>query len=75
VSTDGFSLLPFDDEELTPEADIEAAAAGALADPEAPAPVEEAAPEPFGRTPLFDFERGRFVRQGTTPAGVTGFDA
>lgn len=70
-----FELLPADDEDVTPDADLEAAAAGALADPDVPIEVESEPPIPFGRTPAFDFDRGRFVRQGGSPAWVSGFEA
>lgn len=74
MAADDFELIPSGDDELTPEADLDAAAAGALAEPGDTA-IEEDAPEPFGRTPAFDFDAGRFVRQGGSPAWVTGFAA
>jgi hypothetical protein len=70
----GFSLLPADDDPITPEADLDAAAAAALADP-ALAPVADDAPEPLGLSWAFDFTAGRFVRQGTSPARLGGLDA
>lgn len=68
-----FDLLPADDEGLAPADDLAAAAASAFASadegvPEADLPV----PMPFGKTPLFDFERGRMVRQGGSPVYVRG---
>lgn len=74
MAGDDFTLIPADDDVLTPEADLDAAAAGALAQPE-DTPLDEDAPEPFGRTPAFDFEARKFVRQGGSPAWVTGLDA
>lgn len=68
----GFELLPADDEGVPPAADLDAAAASAVA---ADAPVVSAPPEPFGRTPLFDFEEGRYVRAGGSPVWVTGLRA
>lgn len=67
------SILP-SDEEVTPAADADAAAASALAasSPEAATPTP---PEPFGRAPRFDFDRGRMVRSGSSPVWVTGHDA
>jgi hypothetical protein len=59
--------------ELTPEADLEAAEASALAGVD---PLSEAEPpEPFGRTPLFNFLEGRYVRAGGSPVFVTGHEA
>lgn len=74
MSDFGFSLLPPDDDPVTPEADLDAAAAAALADP-ALAPVADGAPEPFGRSWAFDFTRGRFIRQGLAPAVTTDLDS
>lgn len=71
----GFELLPADDDpQLPPDVALDAAAASAAADPSLQ-PVVEDPPEPFGRTPLFDFEAGRFVRRGGSPVWVTGFEA
>lgn len=73
MGIDDFSMLPADDE-ISPAADVDAAEASAIA---AADPILEAAepPEPFGRTPLFDFERGRMVRAGIEPVWVSGRDA
>lgn len=74
MAADDFTLIPADDEAVTPDADLDAAAASALAEPGDVAGDEDA-PEPFGRTPAFDFAAGRFVRQGGSPAWVTGLDS
>lgn len=72
----GFELLPPDDEGVEPEAEVEAAAASVLEDVEGePIADDEEPPQPFGRTWLFDFERGRFRRDGAAPAEVRGFAA
>lgn len=72
----GFELLPVDDAAAVDAATaLNAATVGALADPDVPAPDVEVPPEPFGRTPLFDFANGRFVRRGGEPVYVTGFEA
>lgn len=68
----GFELIPADDEELSPAADLDAAEASALgeAEPEAPEP-----PEPTGYTWKFDWAAGRFMRHGSSPARIFGLDA
>lgn len=71
----GFELLPPSDDLLTPEDDLNAAAASALEDPNAPIPVAGNVPEPLGVSWLFDFEAGRFVRQGGAPARVTDVES
>jgi Protein of unknown function (DUF2634) len=71
----GFELLPTDDEGLSPADELSAAVAGAVAEPDAIVPQAEEAPEPFGRTWVFDFERGQFVRSGGSPAPTAGFGA
>lgn len=68
-----FPLVPAG-EEVTPELDLAAAAASAL-DAQDAAVLPDAAPIPFGRTPLFDFETGRMVRAGGDPVWVTGLAA
>lgn len=68
---DELGFLPVDDEELTPEADLDAAEAGALEDP-LNVPVTGDAPEPFGRTWYFDWAIGRFRRHGFAPAETRG---
>lgn len=70
----GFELVPPDDDLIGPEDRMNAAAAAALADPGAPTAAPTEAPEPLGISWLFDFDAGRFVRQGTAPARVTGND-
>lgn len=70
---DELELLPAD-EDLAPtiEEALNAAVASALADPEAPTPDAAVTPDPAGYTWAFDFEAGRFLRQGGAPARVTG---
>lgn len=68
---DGFELLPTDDAGFGPEAALDAAAATALERTR----IEPDFVMPFGRTPLFDFEAGRFVRIGGSPAWTTGHNA
>lgn len=78
---DDLPLVPDDDLGSTPDEDLDAAAASAL---EAwPTPAEGRQPVPFGKTPLFDFEKGRFVKRGGlegtdspgAPVFVSGVDA
>jgi hypothetical protein len=66
---DGLELIPADDVIGADDA-LAAAAASALEDPVPQA--DEDVQEPFGRTWLFDFERGRFVRDGIAPRVTTG---
>lgn len=70
---DAFELLPADDPATDPANDLAAAEASVLSDP--PLPEAEDPPLPFGRSWVFDFERGRFVRQGQSPAETTGLGA
>jgi len=70
-----FELLPSDDEGLSPAEELQAAIAGAVAEPGAIIPQAEEAPRPLGRTWIFDFEAGRFVRSGGSPAPTSGFGA
>lgn len=70
-----FELLPSDDEGLSPAEELQAAIAGAVAEPGAVIPQAEEAPRPLGRTWVFDFEAGRFVRSGGSPAPTSGFGA
>lgn len=65
-----FSLIPADDA----TADLDAAEASALEASDVLFPAEDP-PEPFGRTPKFDFEAGRMVKAGGEPIWVTGLDA
>ncbi|MCA1571256.1 MAG: DUF2634 domain-containing protein [Chloroflexi bacterium] len=67
-------LLPAEDEEIDPQADLEAAAASALDDVPAEAPANDP-PAPLGKTWLFDFAEGRFLRSGAAPAEGRGFDS
>lgn len=73
---DDFELLPVDDD-LTPapEDALNAAVASALGNPEAPVEAPDDAPPPFGYSWAFDWNAGRFVRQGAAPARVSGVDA
>lgn len=67
-------LLPLDDDGIDVDDELEAAAASALGGlDEEPEPEE--APEPFGRSWLWDPDRRRFVRHGQAPAEARGLDA
>ncbi|HEX7088722.1 MAG TPA: DUF2634 domain-containing protein [Longimicrobiales bacterium] len=67
-----FSFLPVDEDELSPDADLDAAEASALEDP-LDAPVEGEAATPLGRTWYFDWTgTGRFRRHGLAPAETRG---
>lgn len=70
-----FSLLPVDDPQLSPDEQVAASVAGALAPPSSQTPVAEPAPMPFGRSWQFDFEEGQFIRAGGAPADTQGFGA
>lgn len=70
-----FTLLPADDPQTTPDEQVAAAIAGALAVPSSQTPVAPPAPQPLGRSWRFDFEVGQFVRAGASPANTTGFGA
>ncbi len=72
---EGFEMIP--PEEADPEAEtaaLDAAEASALPEPDE-ALLPEDPVEPLGRTWLFNFETGRFVRSGQAPAGVSGVGA
>lgn len=56
-------LFP-EDEGVTPEQEVDAAAAAAV-DASDPEPLVADTVEPFGRTPLFDFREGVMVRVGS----------
>jgi hypothetical protein len=71
----GFELVPPTDDELSPEYDLAAAAAGALDDGLSPVPDDEPPGEPTGYSWAFDWSAGRFARQGSSPARVSGLDA
>lgn len=70
-----FPLLPADDPASSPDEDLAASAAGALAPAPAATPINAPAPIPFGKTWQFDFERGQFTHTGSSPTVVTGFSA
>lgn len=72
---DELELLPAEDDLAPTDSEaLNAAVASALADPEAPVADDEPVPDPRGYTWAFDFEAGRFVRQGGSPAHVTGYE-
>lgn len=68
-----FELLPADDEGLSPARGLQASIAGAVAEPGAIIPEPTDAPTPFGRSWAFDFEKGRFIRAGSSPIPTAGF--
>lgn len=70
-----FTLLPAEDPQTTPDDQVAAAVAGALAQPSSQTPVADPAPQPFGRSWQFDFEQGQFIHAGDAPADTTGFGA
>lgn len=74
MALDDFPLIPDPEPDLSPEDDL-AAAARSLAEAADTPVLEEEPPEPFGKTPLFDFERGRLVRAGSSPVYVSGLRA
>lgn len=67
-----FTLLPAEDPQSTPDDQVAAAVAGALAAPASQTPVTPDPPVPFGRSWQFDFEQGRFIREGGSPAPTSG---
>lgn len=67
----GFELVPPEDEEFTPEEDLDAAEAAALEDPFVVDEVGDAA-VPYGRSWAFDFQARRMIRRGGSPAEVRG---
>jgi hypothetical protein len=69
-----FPLVPADDEDITADDELAAAAASALAAGD-PVPDEPEDVEPLGRSWLFDFQTRRMVRVGGSPAEVRGMDA
>lgn len=72
---DEIELLPAEDDIApTAEEELNAAVTSALVDPEAPVAVAQEVPDPTGYSWAFDFEARRFVRQGGSPARVTGFE-
>lgn len=70
-----FTLIPADDEGLSPAQELEASIAGAVAEPAAIEPQAAQEPAPFGRSWAFDFEERRFVRSTGSPLGVSGLEA
>lgn len=75
MSFNDFVLLPADDPQSSPDQDLAAAVAGALALPVQTTAVDDDPPRPFGRTWRFDWECGQFVRAGQSPAETAGFGA
>lgn len=69
----GFTLIPPDDLGVTSADDLDAAEQAALDTPVTPEPEEPR--EPFGMSWVFDFERGRFVRNGSDAAQTRGAGA
>lgn len=75
MSTLPFSMLPAEDPQTSPDDQIAAAAAGALA---VPVSLRQVAPQPvvpFGRSWQFDWEAGQFIHAGASPADTHGFGA
>jgi hypothetical protein len=70
-----FELLPADDEGLSPSEELAASIAGAVAEPGAVVPEADEAPRPFGRSWAFDFEKGTFIRSGSSPTPVNGISS
>lgn len=68
----GLELLPEEDV-VSPEEDVEAAVASALAPDFVSLPGQ--IPTPLGRTWRFDWSSGRFFRRGSSPAEARGPDA
>lgn len=60
----GFTAIPSDDREITPQEELDAAVASALAATGEAPQIAEEAPIPFGYSWLFDFDAGKFLRQG-----------
>lgn len=69
MSTLPFSMLPAEDPQTSPDDQVAAAVAGALALPTGlQQPVPDPPEQPFGRSWIFDFEAGQFVWAGESPA-------
>ena len=70
----GFDLLPADDI-LTPDAELDEAL-GIIDDDGAISLVsdEDPQPQPFGRGWAFDFYKRQFIRGGSAPLEVSGYD-
>lgn len=75
MSFNDFTLLPADDPQSTPAADLAAAVQGALTLPDVTTPVNATPADPLGRSWPFDWEAGQFIRQGQSPGNVSGLDA
>jgi hypothetical protein len=69
----GVELLPADDDAVSPADALKAAAASAVDEPTGEVVPEP--PQPLGMSWAFDWDRGRFIRQGNAPAEVRGLDA
>lgn len=70
-----FTLLPAEDPQATPDQQVAAAVAGALATPLSLQTVTPPPPQPFGRSWRFDWETGQFVHAGQSPAPTSGLGA
>jgi hypothetical protein len=75
VSFNDYSLTPADDPQSSPQADLDAANAGALASQDAVVPVDPDPVVPLGASWLFDWNAGQFVRTGQSPSPVSELDA
>lgn len=67
-------LIPSDETELDPDTDVALAEESLLAAADGRA-AQAPALTPFGRTPMFDFDRGRFARAGDAVVWVSGLEA
>jgi hypothetical protein len=75
MSFNDYSVTPADDPQSTSQADLDAAAAGALASQDAVVPVDPEPVQPFGSSWLFDWANGQFVRVGQSPMPVSEVNA
>lgn len=75
MSFDDFTLIPADDPQSSPQEDLDAATAGALALSDQITPVDPDPPVPFGSSWGFDWSAGQFLRMGRSPAPVGELDA
>ena len=71
MSTGGFSMIP-PQSASTPDDDLAAAVAGAVAVPTSVRPVSPPTPLPIGTSWEFDFELGQFVHSGMAPQTAAG---
>lgn len=69
----GFSLIPPAEDPITPEDALAAAAAASLAGAET-VPTAVDPPIPLGNSWVFDFDAGRYVRQGGAPVPCSELD-